>query len=71
MRWGYNFRTPLIFTNKMKIQIKKGIDHEQYEYDTPEQEVCPYCKGEGYYAEAKNKPVHTCWTCLKAGRLNQ
>jgi hypothetical protein len=35
-----------------------------------EDKICKVCKGLGYVQEKKNGPVHTCWECLKKGRLN-
>jgi DnaJ-class molecular chaperone len=47
-------------------------------YKMPKKDVCPKCNGKGYIEEKwemkleKIKPtVHTCWDCLKNGRLNQ
>ena len=30
---------------------------------------CELCKDIGYIQEDKGKAVHTCWNCLKEGRL--
>ena len=37
---------------------------------TKEQKVCKECKGKGIVYE-KFGYVHTCWKCLKEGRLTQ
>ena len=34
-----------------------------------EKTLCPLCKGKGYYQEAKGEPVHTCFKCLREGKL--
>lgn len=33
------------------------------------EEVCGLCNGKGYIQDKKGKDVHTCFKCLKAGRL--
>ena len=48
----------------MKIkQLEKYIEIKK------QNEVCELCKGKGYMQEYKNKAVHTCWKCLKEGKL--
>jgi hypothetical protein len=48
----------------MKIKITKQEAEEiKSEYK------CDYCKDQGYVQERKFGPVHTCFYCLKAGRL--
>lgn len=37
--------------------------------ENKEEEVCPDCKGTGMMRE-KDGSVHTCWKCLREGRLD-
>jgi hypothetical protein len=46
--------------------FKREIIAEQVFKD---EQKCGLCKGVGYYQEYKGGPVHTCLTCLNAGRL--
>jgi DnaJ-class molecular chaperone len=47
-----------------------GISDEQLERI---KKICPKCQGRGYVDEysglGKARSVHTCWDCLKNGRL--
>jgi DnaJ-class molecular chaperone len=47
-----------------------GISDEQLERI---KKICPKCQGRGYVDEysglGKARYVHTCWDCLKNGRL--
>lgn len=46
----------------MKMKVKP-IEKEE------PKSICKICKGLGYVREEKGIAVHTCWECLREGRL--
>lgn len=51
-----------------KMQLKKL---EQMIKEKKQSKICKECNNIGYVQDAKGKPVHICYKCLFAGRLDQ
>lgn len=50
----------------MKIkELNKKIE------ETKEESICKLCRDSGIVQSPGNKYSHTCWKCLKEGKLNQ
>lgn len=55
----------------LKLEVKpiyKEIGKSEPINDSS-QKKCDLCDGVGYYQERKGGAVHTCWKCLKDGKL--
>ena len=59
-----------IFLDKPKKPLNLSTNSPTIK-DKPKDEYCVICHNLGYVFDRKTNTAHTCWMCLRDGRLSQ